>query len=197
MREAGTLVPQKIEPLMPVIEQNPPVLRQFDHCGQRVDEVDYHPFFREVERTEHGFGLVRMGNIPGWRELPGRAPAGVHVGVEYLFLQADQPICACPVGMASAMCRALRRNDPALAAEWVPRIASDDPQGYLTAAMFMTERPAVPTSAQLSVWRCGRMTGPGASMARSGSAATPPPTWPWSWPGPRAPARAPGGWVSS
>lgn len=140
MREAGTLVPQKIEPMMAVIEQNPPVLRQFDHRGQRVDEVDYHPWFKEVERTEHGFGLVRMGNIPGWRGLPRTAPAGMHVGVEYLFLQADQPICACPVGMAAAMCRALRRNDPALAAEWVPRIASDDPRRYLTAAMFMTEK---------------------------------------------------------
>jgi alkylation response protein AidB-like acyl-CoA dehydrogenase len=140
MRDAGTLVPQKIEPLMPIIEQNAPVLRQFDHRGQRVDEVDYHPYFREVERTEHGFGLVRMGNIPGWRGLPGTAPAGMHVGVEYLFLQADQPICACPVGMASAMCRTLRRNDPALAEKWVPRIASDNPENFLTAAMFMTEK---------------------------------------------------------
>ena len=140
MREAGTLVPRKIEPLMPIIEQNAPVLRQFDHRGQRVDEVDYHPFFKEVERTEHGFGLVRMGNIPGWRGLPGLAPAGMHVGVEYFFLQADQPICACPVGMASAMCRTLRRNDPVLAEKWIPRIASDDPANYLTAAMFMTEK---------------------------------------------------------
>ncbi|MDQ6748957.1 MAG: hypothetical protein M3010_12740, partial [Candidatus Dormibacteraeota bacterium] len=139
MREAGSLVPQKIEPLMPIIEQNPPVLRQFDHRGQRVDEVDYHPYFREVERTEHQFGLVRMGNLPGWRGLPGTAPAGIHVGIEYLFLQADQPICACPVGMASAMCRALRRNDPALAREWVPRIASDGAD-FSTAAMFMTEK---------------------------------------------------------
>ena len=140
MREAGTLVPEKIEPMMPVIEQNTPVLRQFDHRGQRVDEVDYHPFFKEVEKTEHGFGLVRMSNIPGWRGLGGTAPAALHAGVEYLFLQADQPICACPVGMAAAMCRALRRNDPALAARWVPRIASDDPDNYMTAAMFMTEK---------------------------------------------------------
>ncbi|GAC1335605.1 MAG: hypothetical protein NVSMB17_18700 [Candidatus Dormibacteria bacterium] len=140
MREAGTLVPRQLEPKMPVIEQNPPVLRQFDHRGQRVDEVDYHPYFKEVESAEHAFGLVRMSNLPGWRGLNGIAPAAMHSGVEYLFLQADQPICACPVGMAAAMCRALRRNDPALAAEWIPRIASDDPGKYLTAAMFMTEK---------------------------------------------------------
>jgi acyl-CoA dehydrogenase len=140
MREAGTLVPAEVEPLMPIIEANIPVLRQFDHRGQRVDEVDYHPYFKQVEKAEHGFGLVRMSNIPGWRGLQGTAPAALHAGVEYFFLQADQPICACPVGMAAAMCRTLRRNDPGLAAKWVPRIASDDPEDYLTAAMFMTEK---------------------------------------------------------
>ena len=90
LRDAGTLVPTKIEPLMPVIEANPPMLRQYDHRGQRIDEVDYHPYFKEIEKTEHAFGLVRMGFIPGWRGLPGRAPAGLHGAVEYFFLQADQ-----------------------------------------------------------------------------------------------------------
>src|SRR5437016_5211037 len=78
LREAGTLVPQRIEPLMPVLEANPPVLRQYDHRGQRVDEVDYHPVFKQIERTSHGFGLVRMAYLPGWRGLPGTAPAALH-----------------------------------------------------------------------------------------------------------------------
>lgn len=138
LREAGRLVPARIEPLMTVIESHPPVLRQFDRRGQRVDEVDYHPGFKEVEAIEHGFGLVGMAQQPGWRGLE-RVPAPLHAAVEYLFLQADQPICACPVGMASAMCRALRRNDRALAEKWVPRLTSTGP-GYLTAAMFMTEK---------------------------------------------------------
>ena len=140
LRDAGTLVPTKIEPLMPVIEANPPMLRQYDHRGQRIDEVDYHPYFKEIEKTEHAFGLVRMGFIPGWRGLPGRAPAGLHGAVEYFFLQADQTICGCPVGMASAMSRALQRNDPALAEKWIPHLASDEPGRYLTAAMFLTEK---------------------------------------------------------
>src|SRR5205085_4734372 len=62
------------------------------------------------------------------------------VGVEYLFLQADQTITGCPVAMVSAMSRTLKRNDPALAAAWVPRLASDAPGEYLTAAMFLTEK---------------------------------------------------------
>lgn len=139
MAVAGRLVPARIDPLMPVIEANPPVLRQFDHRGRRVDEVDYHPGFKVVEGLEHGFGLVGMSQVAGWRGLDRPAPSPLHSGVEYLFLQADQPIAACPVGMSSAMCRALRLNDPALAAEWVPRLASLGPD-YLTAAMFLTEK---------------------------------------------------------
>ena len=140
MRDAGTLVPQQVEPMMPVIEANPPVLRQYDRRGQRVDEVDYHPFFKKIEGISHGFGLVRMGYLPGWRGLPGIAPAALHGGCEYLFLQADQTITGCPVAMASAMSRALQRNDPDLAAKWIPRLASDTPGDYMTAAMFLTEK---------------------------------------------------------
>ena len=139
MREAGTLVPERIEPLMPVIEQNGPVLRQFDHRGQRVDEVDYHPLLQGGRTHRARLRPGADGQHPRLAWDPGIAPAALHAGVEYLFLQADQPICSCPVGMAAAMCRTLRRNDPVLAARWVPRIASDDPDNYLTAAMFMTE----------------------------------------------------------
>jgi alkylation response protein AidB-like acyl-CoA dehydrogenase len=44
------------------------------------------------------------------------------------------------VGMASAMVRALAKNDSHLAETWIPRLGSDDPDRYLTAAMFMTEK---------------------------------------------------------
>lgn len=140
MRDAGTLVPQVIEPMMPVIEANPPVLRQYDRRGQRVDEVDYHPYFKQIEGIAHSFGLVRMAYVPGWRGLDGIAPAALHGGVEYFFLMSDQTITGCPVAMASAMSRALKRNDKELADKWIPRLASDAPGEYLTAAMFLTEK---------------------------------------------------------
>jgi acyl-CoA dehydrogenase len=140
LREAGRLAPSKIDPMVPVNEANPPVLRQYDHRGQRIDEVDYHPTFKQIEATSHAFGLVRMSHIPGWRGLPGLAPAALHAGVEYFFLQADQTITGCPVAMVSAMSRALQRNDTELYERWIPRLASDEPGQYLTAAMFLTEK---------------------------------------------------------
>ena len=140
LKDAGHIAPTVLDPRGPVNANNLPVLRQYDHRGQRVDEVDYHPAFKEIESAVHAFGVVRMSHIPGWRGLPGMAPAALHAGVEYFFLQADQTITGCAVAMVSAMARALKRNDPELYQKWIPRLASDDPGEYLTAAMFLTEK---------------------------------------------------------
>ena len=87
LKDAGHIAPTLIDPLGPVNANNPPVLRQYDHRGQRVDEVDYHPAFKEIESAVHAFGVVGMSHRPGWRGLPGPAPAALHAGVEYFFLQ--------------------------------------------------------------------------------------------------------------
>ena len=136
LRDAGTLVPREIEPRMVTLETNLPVLRQYDRRGQRVDEVDYHPCFREVDGLERRFGIVASRYGKQWRDFDGPAPVAVGLGAEYLFLQADQAIAGCATGMVSAMCRTLIRNDPALAAKWVPGLASDG-DDYLTSAMFL------------------------------------------------------------
>ncbi|MFN2451414.1 MAG: acyl-CoA dehydrogenase family protein [Candidatus Dormibacteria bacterium] len=139
LAEAGRLVPRTVEPLARTADRNPPVLRQYDGRGERVDELDFHPAYTELERTVLGSGAVRMAHTSGWRGLPGCAPRPLTTALLYLFLQADQAVTGCPVGMMDAMCRALRRNDPGLAARFVPRIA-DDSGNHLTGAMFLTEK---------------------------------------------------------
>ncbi|HXA41309.1 MAG TPA: acyl-CoA dehydrogenase family protein [Candidatus Solibacter sp.] len=140
MRDAGRIAPTVIDPLVPINANNPPVLRQYDHRGQRVDEIDYHPAFKEIESTIHAFGVVGMSFVPGWRGLPDVAPAVLHAAVEYFFLQADQTQTGCSIAMVSAMARALKRNDPELFQKWIPGLASDDRSKYLTSAMFLTEK---------------------------------------------------------
>ncbi len=137
--ELGSLVPQHIEPLARTADRNPPVLRQYDGRGQRIDEIEFHPAYKELERTVLGFGAVRAGFAPGWRGLPQRAPRPMVAAMLYLFLQADQAITGCPIGMMDAMARCLERNDPALSERFLPRIADDTGQ-HMTAAMFLTEK---------------------------------------------------------
>jgi acyl-CoA dehydrogenase len=139
LSEAGRLVPQKIEPLVRMADRHPPVLRQYDGQGNRVDEIEFHPAYTEIENTVLGFGVVHGAHAPGWRGLSGRAPRALISAAVYLFLQSDQAITGCPIGMMDAMARCLERNDGALARRFVPRIAADD-GSHLRAAMFLTEK---------------------------------------------------------
>ncbi len=139
LSELGELVPQHIEPLAVTADRHPPVLRQYDARGMRVDTIDFHPAYHELIGTVLGFGTVRSAHVPGWRGLAAVAPRPLVSAVSYMFLQADQAITGCPVGMMDGMARCLVRNDPGLAARFVGRIA-DDSGHHLTSAMFLTEK---------------------------------------------------------
>ena len=139
LQELGTLVPQRIEQLARTADRNPPVLRQYNARGERIDEIEFHPAYKELERTVLGFGAVRAPFTTGWRGLPARAPRPLVSATLYMFLQADQAITGCPIGMMDAMARCLERNDSELAARFLPRLA-DDRGNHMTAAMFLTEK---------------------------------------------------------
>ncbi len=139
MAELGELVPQRVESLAVAADRHPPALQQYDARGTRVDTIEFHPAYDELITTVLRFGTVRSAHVPGWRGLSGVAPRALTSAVSYMFLQADQAITGCPVGMMDAMARCLVRNDAALAERFVPRIA-DDTGGHLTSAMFLTEK---------------------------------------------------------
>jgi alkylation response protein AidB-like acyl-CoA dehydrogenase len=139
LRELGTLVPQVIEPLARSADRHPPVLRPYDARGARIDEIEFHPAYKELESTVLGFGAVRAAYAPGWRGLPERAPRSLITALLYLILESDQAVTGCPIGMMDAAARCLERNDPALAARFVPGVI-DDTGKHLTVAMFLTEK---------------------------------------------------------
>ena len=67
LRELGTLVPRVIEPLARTADRHPPVLRPYNARGERIDEIEFHPAYKELESTVLRFGAVRAGYAPGWR----------------------------------------------------------------------------------------------------------------------------------
>ncbi len=139
LRDLGTLVPQVIEPLARTADRHPPVHRPYNGRGERIDEIEFHPAYDELEATVLRFGAVRAGLAPGWRGLPDRAPRSLVTAMLYLILESDQAVTGCPIGMMDAAARCLERNDPALAARFVPGII-DDTGKHLTVAMFLTEK---------------------------------------------------------
>ncbi|MFI5039800.1 MAG: hypothetical protein ACHQCG_07660, partial [Solirubrobacterales bacterium] len=74
LHELGSLVPTVIEPLARNADRHPPELRSYNGRGERIDEIEFHPAYKELESTVLGFGAVRAAYAPGWRGLSERAP---------------------------------------------------------------------------------------------------------------------------
>ncbi|MFD9910597.1 acyl-CoA dehydrogenase family protein [Streptomyces sp. NPDC059063] len=94
--------------------ENPPVLRTHDRYGNRIDEVDFHPAWHRLLGKAVAAGLTTAWSRPGGHV---RRAAGFLV-----WTQAEAGH-GCPVSMTHAAVPALR-TDPALAAEWEPRLTS-------------------------------------------------------------------------
>ncbi|MEV6192386.1 acyl-CoA dehydrogenase family protein [Streptomyces sp. NPDC051920] len=94
--------------------ENPPKLRSHDRYGNRIDEVDFHPAWHRLLGKGVSAGLTSAWTRPGGHV---RRAAGFVV-----WTQAEAGN-GCPLSMTHAAVPALR-TDPALAAEWVPRLTS-------------------------------------------------------------------------
>jgi putative acyl-CoA dehydrogenase len=99
--------------------RNPPALRAFDRYGHRIDEVDFHPAWHALMAIAVGAGLPAR---------PWAQPrAGAHVARAagaYMLAQVESGVF-CPIAMTYGAVPTLKHN-PALAAEWLPRIYSQD-----------------------------------------------------------------------
>ncbi|MGH3472132.1 MAG: DNA alkylation response protein, partial [Nocardioidaceae bacterium] len=121
---------------------NPPRLRAFDRYGNRIDEVEFHPSWHWLMEHAVGFGLAARP----WESPEPHAHLRRAAGF-YAWSQVESGH-GCPVSMTYAAVPALQA-DPAISAEWLPRLAStsydfglSDPAGKdgCLAGMGMTEK---------------------------------------------------------
>lgn len=137
--ELGAAVPARVEPLTVVADLKTPQLRSFDRFGHRIDEVDYHPAFRELERIAYGSGMVNVKYDP---DLRTRFPGDLQVAgfaLSYLYAQAETGV-SCPVCMTDGVARVLELyGSEEQKAKYIPMLASTDVAVLQTGAMFLTE----------------------------------------------------------
>src|SRR5271166_3116144 len=122
--------------------ENKPILRTFDRCGNRIDEVEFHPAWHSLMAlgVEH-----ELHSLPWTSEEP--AAHAARAAMYMTAMQAEAGF-ACPITMTFAVVPALRAQ-PELAAEWEPLVTatSYDPRlipagekGSAIAGMAMTEK---------------------------------------------------------
>lgn len=139
LRELGALAGGELGALARTANANPPVLRQYDARGERIDEVVYHPAYRELCRFGfERFQLAAMSHRPalGW---PSPVPHVVKYALSYVFAQAEFGVL-CPISMTDSAARVLRRFGGAELAPYLEGLTAGRLEDQLTGAMFVTER---------------------------------------------------------
>ena len=117
-----------------------PTLVTHDHTGARIDEIDYHHSYRELQRLGYGGGIVAATYNPELAAERGQAGKALTFGLGYLFGQAEAGMF-CPVCMTDGAARLLvKHGTPELQRRFVPRLSSTDVSSLFTGAMFLTEK---------------------------------------------------------
>ena len=137
----GAVAGGELDALAADADRNPPTLRAFDASGRRVDEIAFHPAYREMERLAFcRFGLAAMSHREGVLGWPTRVPHVVKYALSYLFAQAEFGIL-CPVSVTDSTSRMLRWfGSDELKARYLPGLTSTDPATLRQGTQWMTER---------------------------------------------------------
>jgi len=121
---------------------NPPILHTHDRFGHRLDRIDFHPAYHQLMEVAVGAGL----NAAPWAD--GRPGSHVARAAKFIVWTSVEPGHLCPMSMTYAVMATLQ-EEPGLAAEWLPRLASAeyDPsftpvtrKRGATAGMALTEK---------------------------------------------------------
>ena len=125
-----------------VVNEHPPVLRSHDRFGNRIDEVEFHPYWHELMRLALSQGL----HATAWR-TPRRTAHTARTAKLLVWGQTEAGHL-CPVSMTYAVVPALR-HAPDLAQRFEPLLETPDydfglrdpeTKRGLVAGMSMTEK---------------------------------------------------------
>lgn len=136
LREMGSTAATVVAPLAAIADRESPRLLTHDAAGNRIDRIEYHPAYREMESIAYGSGMVAM-------KYDGTGPRAVHTvgfALGYLFAMAEMGLY-CPLCMTDGVARIVTRHgSEEQIARVVPRMGAREAGERWTGAMFVTER---------------------------------------------------------
>ena len=114
---------------------NEPRLVQWDAWGNRIDEIEVSPLWREAERLAVAHGLVATG----YASEHGRYARVAQFAKVYLF-HPSSDVYTCPLAMTDGAARCLLQSgNSRLADRALPRLLASDPALFWTSGQWMTE----------------------------------------------------------
>src|ERR1051325_9077908 len=157
LRAMGEQAALAVAPLAQIADRFSPRLVTHDERGNRVDRIEYHPAYREMQRVAYGSGMLAMKYSA--HEHHADAPF-VSFALGYLFAMAEMGLY-CPLCMTDGVARVVTRHGTREQAQRVvPHLASTSLDTLWTGGMFLTERiGGSDVGANETVARDGRLTG--------------------------------------
>lgn len=136
MGEAGA----RATGLAALADKEGPRLLTHNAAGERVDEVIYHPAYRELEALAFGGGIVALKYEPAFLAEHRANRHLIGFGAGYYFSQSEIGLY-CPICMTDGVGRILERHrDNSAAAEALRHLAARERPQLWRGAMFLTER---------------------------------------------------------
>ncbi|MBI4512398.1 MAG: acyl-CoA dehydrogenase family protein [Deltaproteobacteria bacterium] len=115
---------------------NEPTLTQFAPFGERIDQIELSPLWREAQRVAAERGLVALAY-----ERRNGEHSRVHQFALNYLVQASLDVYSCPLAMTDGAARTLvELGNHELADRALPRLTSRDPSRMWTSGQWMTER---------------------------------------------------------
>ncbi|MFN2441780.1 MAG: acyl-CoA dehydrogenase family protein [Thermoanaerobaculia bacterium] len=140
LEDMGALAASVVAPLSAVADRESPRLVTHDPAGNRIDQVDYHPAYRQMESIAYGSGMVAMKYDAATLAEHGTSIHTVGFAMGYLFAMAEMGLY-CPLCMTDGVARIVTRwGTSEQAARVVPHLGAIEPRDRWTGAMFVTEK---------------------------------------------------------
>lgn len=133
--QMGERAAREVAPLAQIADRESPRLVTHDAHGRRINRVEYHPSYREMERIAYGSGMIAINY-----DEPVPCSRTIGYGLGYLFAMAECGLY-CPLCMTDGVARVLTRHGtPEQIERVVPHLTSTDRDTLWTGGMFLTER---------------------------------------------------------
>ncbi|HEY7177063.1 MAG TPA: acyl-CoA dehydrogenase family protein [Micromonosporaceae bacterium] len=121
-------------------EAHPPVLRQFDPWGGRIDRVETSAGWRALGAAAAEHAVVALPYLDDARATYGAQARVVQHALLHLY-GPESAVFSCPVAMSDGAAALLMRDDvdAATRGRWLPRLVATDPARAITSGQWMTE----------------------------------------------------------
>lgn len=141
LERLGAVAGGELDRLARLVDRNPPTLEHRDRFGRDIDEIVYHPAYREMEKIGfEDFQLHSMCHKPdalGWK---GNVPQIAKYAFQYLFIQSEFGMM-CPLSITDATIHVLRTYaSEELKNYLLPKMYEPTMEKLWKGSQFMTER---------------------------------------------------------